>query len=98
MNGCPADIANPDPKALLESILDDYKKKQTDIKMKAKEKLIQSLASASAINYGKSLSDAEMQEIVDRLFACENPNYSPSGFLIISILILEEIERKFGKG
>ena len=49
------------------------------------------------MNYGKSLSDAEMQEIVDRLFACENPNYSPGGNPVISILSLEEIDKKFGK-
>jgi DNA mismatch repair protein MutL len=98
MNGCPADITNPDPRGLLESILDDYKNKQTDIKVKARERLILSLASASAVNYGKSLSDAEMQEIVDRLFACENPNYSPGGNPVIFILSLEEIEKKFGKG
>jgi DNA mismatch repair protein MutL len=97
MNGCPADIANPDPKGLLESILDEYKNKKTDIKVKAREKLILSLAAASAVNYGRSLSDAEMQEIVDRLFACENPNYSPGGHPVISILSLEEIDRKFGK-
>jgi DNA mismatch repair protein MutL len=98
MNGCPADISNPDPKGLLENILDEYKNKQTDIKIKAKEKLILSLAAASAVNYGSSLTDAEMQEFVDRLFACENPNYSPGGNPVISILSLEEIERKFGKG
>jgi DNA mismatch repair protein MutL len=97
MNGCPADITDPDPKGLLESILDEYKNKQTDIKVKAKERLILSLASASAVNYGRSLSDAEMQEIIDRLFACENPNYSPSGHAIISIINLEEIDRKLGK-
>jgi DNA mismatch repair protein MutL len=98
MNGCPADIHNPDPKGLLESILDEYKNKQTDIKVKARERLLHSLAAASAVNYGKALSDAEMQEIVDRLFACENPNYSPGGNPVISILSLEEIEKKFGRG
>ncbi len=28
---------------------------------------------------GKQLTDLEMQELIDQLFACENPNYSPSG-------------------
>ena len=98
MNGCPADIHNPDPKGLLESILDEYKNKQADIKVNARERLIHSLAAASAVNYGKALSDAEMQDIVDRLFACENPNYSPGGNPVISILSLEEIDKKFGRG
>jgi DNA mismatch repair protein MutL len=59
MNGCPADLHNPDPKGLLESILDEYKNKQTDIKVKARERLIHSLAAASAVNYGKALSDED---------------------------------------
>ena len=95
LNGCPADLLNPDPKGLLESILDEFKNKRTDIKIKARERLILSLAAASAVNYGRPLSDAEMQELVDRLFACENPNYAPSGYPIISIISLEEIEKKF---
>jgi DNA mismatch repair protein MutL len=95
MNGCPADIPNPDPKGLLESIIDEYKNRRVDIKIKAREKLILSLASASALNYGKPLSAEEMQELVDSLFACENTNYSPSGFPIIAIISLEELEKKF---
>ncbi len=95
LNGCPADLSNPAPRELLESILHEYKNKQTDIKVKARERLIMSLAAASAIRYGKSLSTAEMQELVDRLFACENPNYSPGGRPVISIIPLDEIDKKF---
>ncbi|MBN2273531.1 MAG: DNA mismatch repair endonuclease MutL [Bacteroidales bacterium] len=95
LNGCPADMQNPDPKGLVESILEEFKNKQHDIKINARERLMMSLASAAAVNYGKSLSDAEMQELIDRLFACENPNYSPSGHPVVSIISLEEIERKF---
>ncbi len=95
MNGCPADIQNPDPKELLENFLEEYKTKETDIKIKTREKLIRALAAASAIPYGKSLSDAEMQALVDELFACENPNYSPSGIPVIIIINIEELEKKF---
>jgi DNA mismatch repair protein MutL len=95
MNGCPADIQNPNQKELLETFLEEYKSKETDIKIKAREKMIRALASVSAIPYGRTLSDAEMQALVDELFACENPNYSPSGFPVMSIISLEELEKKF---
>jgi DNA mismatch repair protein MutL len=95
LNGCPADLQNPNPKELLESILNEYKDKQTDIKVKTRERIIMSLAAASAIRYGKPLSSDEMQDLVDRLFACENPNYSPDGHSVISIIPLEEIEKRF---
>jgi len=53
------------------------------------------MAQASAISYGKTLSHDEMKELVDHLFACEMPNFSPSGKNIISILNLDEIEKRF---
>lgn len=96
VNGCPADIKNPEPKALIESILEEYRNTKEDIKKSTKEKVVRCLAKSSAIGYGVALTIAEMQVLVDQLFACENPNYSPSGKKIISIMSLEEMEKKLG--
>ena len=96
VNGCPADIKNPEPKALIESILEEYRNTKEDIKKSTKEKVVRCLAKSSAIGYGVALTVAEMQVLVDQLFACENPNYSPSGKKIISIMSLEEMEKKLG--
>ena len=96
VNGCPADINNPEPKALIESILEEYRNTKDDIKKNTKEKLARCLAKSSAIGYGVALTIPEMQVLIDQLFACENPNYSPSGKKIISILNLEEMEKKLG--
>jgi DNA mismatch repair protein MutL len=41
------------------------------------------------------LSVEEMQHLVDELFACENPNYSPSGKKILAIMNTTEIEKLF---
>ncbi len=95
INGCPADIQNPNQKELLESFLEEYKNQEIDIKIKAREKMIRALASVSAIPYGRPLTDTEMQALVDELFACENPNYSPSGSPVMAIISLEELEKKF---
>ena len=38
---------------------------------------------------------AEAQRLIDSLFACENPEYTSQGRRIISIMSLEEIDRKF---
>jgi DNA mismatch repair protein MutL len=95
INGCPSDIPNPNPKELIETLIEEYKNTRGDIKVNAKERIAGSLAKASAINYGTLLTAEEMQEIVDRLFACEEPNYSPSGKKVISILSIEEFENIF---
>ena len=96
VNGCPAEVRNPEPAALMESILEEYRNTQADIKKSAKEKVARCLAKSSAVGYGISLNVTEMQNLTDQLFACENPNYSPSGRKILSIINLDEIERKLG--
>jgi DNA mismatch repair protein MutL len=94
INGCPSDIPNPDPKELIEILLEQYKSTQSDLKTNAKENVARSLAIASAINYGTPLATEEMQELVDQLFACEEPNYSPTGKKTMSILDMDEFEKK----
>jgi DNA mismatch repair protein MutL len=37
-----------------------------------------------------------MLVIIDQLFACETPAYTPSGKSIISLIPLEEIDARFG--
>lgn len=96
VNGCPADISNPEPKVLIETILEEYRNTQDDIKKNSQERVARCLARSSAIGYGVALSVHEMQVLIDQLFACENPNYSPSGKKIISIMNLEEMEKKLG--
>jgi DNA mismatch repair protein MutL len=36
-----------------------------------------------------------MEELFDMLFACSLPNYSPSGKIVMSIITLEELDRRF---
>ncbi len=94
INGCPSDIDNPDPKALIERLMEEYKNTLGDIKIPAKERLARSMARAAAIHYGKKLQPEEMNSLVDELFACENPNYSPSGKPIITIIDMDELDSK----
>ncbi|MGQ1908838.1 DNA mismatch repair endonuclease MutL [Marinifilum sp. RC60d5] len=95
INGTPADIQNSEPKELLENLLANYKTNQLDVKLKVRENLAKSLAKASAVNYGKSLSYEEMSSIIDQLFACNVPNFTPDGKPIISVLETQELEKRF---
>ncbi|MEA1897055.1 MAG: DNA mismatch repair protein MutL, partial [Bacteroidota bacterium] len=84
-----------DPVEALEVLLHEYKATQANLEKGHKERLAQSLAKASSIPYGKVLSQEEMRDLVDRLFACNSPNYSPGGKPVISIISMEEFEEKF---
>ncbi len=91
IHGIPETVKNSDPKSLIEQMLENYKAYEADPGKELSEKIARSLAKASAIPYGKILEMQEMRELVDKLFGCSNPNYSPSGKLIISIIRTEEI-------
>jgi DNA mismatch repair protein MutL len=95
IGGYPGDSHNENPRDLIEKFLEIYKSTETDIKISVREKIARSLASAGAFNYGEVLSPIAMQDLVDNLFACESPGYSPSGKPVISIIGIEELERKF---
>jgi len=92
VNGYPSNSAANDPREMIELLLEEYKATGTDIREGSKERVCKSLARASAIPYGKLLTREEMQEIIDALFSSSNPNYSPSGKLILTILNIDEIE------
>ncbi len=95
IQGTPADLGDIDGEDLIGQLLEHYKQTQTDIKLKLKEQVALSLAKTSCIGYGRKLTDEEMQGIVDNLFACQVPNYTPDGKTVINIMETDEIEKRF---
>ncbi len=51
------------------------------------------LARQAAIPHGQILSNEEMENIVNQLFACSNVNYAPDGKAVLAILPQMEIEK-----
>ena len=76
-------------------MIEQYKSLHGEINVGSSERIARAASRASAIDYGKQFTDLEMQELVDQLFACSNPNYSPSGKLIVKIIELEELDNHF---
>ena len=95
IKGRPADSDSSNPLEMLEILLQDYKNTKAEPSAGAKEKIAAGMACASAIQYGKVLSQGEMEDLFDTLFACRLPNYSPKGKPVISIMTLEEIDKRF---
>jgi DNA mismatch repair protein MutL len=94
VNSLPASSSVTDPAKLIENLLAIMNENHALPFSDAKHRIALSMAKASAIGYGKVLSNFEMQEIVDKLFACSEPNITPDGKKIIDILELDEIERR----
>ncbi len=61
------------------------------------ERIAKSMACKGAIKAGQPLSQVEMEELVDRLFATELPGHDVHGRPTILRLTLDELARRFGR-
>jgi DNA mismatch repair protein MutL len=95
VNSQPAENGSSDPGEMLKTVLEVYKNTETDPAIGMKEKVASAMSRASAIAYGKVLSQSEMEDLFDSLFACAAPNYSPAGKPVINIVTLEELDKRF---
>ncbi|MFP4059728.1 MAG: DNA mismatch repair endonuclease MutL [Bacteroidales bacterium] len=97
VNGYPSMLSNHDPVKVLQDFITEYVNTSRDVKISAHEKMAQSLSKTSAINYGKILMLEEMQEMVDQLFACKEPGFTPGGLPVLQIITLNELTKRFGQ-
>ena len=95
VNGIPAILGECDAKQMVEKLIEHFKNINLDMKPDLKDRIAKSVARTSAINYGRHLNLEEMRELIDNLFACQTPNFSPDGKKIITIITHEEIDKKF---
>ncbi|MEX2594509.1 MAG: DNA mismatch repair endonuclease MutL [Anditalea sp.] len=79
INGIPADVPINNEKALFEALLEQFKHFKSQLSLDKKENLARSLAKKSSLKKGAKLDGQEMENLVGRLFACQNPNYGLSG-------------------
>ncbi len=90
----PAGMKWGDEGKVIKDILDyylEYGKKDTDMQ----NKIAASYSCKAAIKAGDKLSDQEMHNLVDRLFATQNPYFCPHGRPIVVNLTLDELDKRF---
>ena len=97
INGIPAGIEGLNPVELVRSMLHTAMEKGNDVKEEIQGLLALTLAQAAAIAYGQVLGNEEMAALVDSLFACPSPNYTPDGHIVLATIKEEEIEKLFSK-
>ena len=95
INGTPADAAGCDAVELLEKILDNYKINRTDLQLDRKLNLAKTLAAQLSVKAQTRLSELEMQNLVDQLFACNVAEIAPNGKKTYIIIGMEEMMEKF---
>jgi DNA mismatch repair protein MutL len=96
LTGLPADIDLPEPEQMLHDMLRDEYPKTGDALASIREQISRIMARRSHIRAGKILSPIQMRQLVDELFACENPYYNPEGRPVLLTITIPEIMQRLG--
>ena len=97
INGIPSGIEGLNPVELVRNMIHTAMEKGNDVKEEVQTILASTLARAAAIVYGQVLSNEEMSNLVDNLFACPSPNYTPDGKTVLATIKEDDIEKLFSK-
>jgi DNA mismatch repair protein MutL len=95
IKGIPADLSDEDPSLWLDHFLKEFMEKGGDIRGERDRMIASALARTGAIKHGKVLMPMEMRELLDQLFACAEPGFTPEGKTVFRILPLEDIDKMF---
>ncbi len=90
----PTDVKVGRESQILLDIIDYYKNEPLKDFDHA-EKIAAAYSCKNAIKSGEKLSQMEMHNLVDQLFACESPFFCPHGRPVVITIDLEELDRKF---
>ena len=97
VTGYPSDTMNDDPAEVIEIFIEEYKSTGNEPGLSTREKMARSMSRAAAMPYGKTLSEREMDNLFNTLFTCSSPNWSPTGKPAVSIITLEELDKRINR-
>jgi DNA mismatch repair protein MutL len=95
VNGIPSALSSGREKELFEGLLEQFKYNQSTLSLPLQENLARALARRACIKTGQKLDRQEMQSLIDHLFACRTPNYTPDGRPTFFIFEIAKIESYF---
>jgi len=95
VNGIPSNVSPGREKELFEGLVEQFKLNHSTLSVPLQENLARALAKRACIKSGQKLDRQEMQSLIDHLFACGNPNYTPDGRPTFFIFELNKIESYF---
>ncbi|MCC3158765.1 DNA mismatch repair endonuclease MutL [Hymenobacter sp. 15J16-1T3B] len=98
VQGLPADVPHrSNEKELLEGLLEQFRVPGGRARLDRREQLARALARRVAAGVPARLSELEMTALVDRLFACETPGYTPDGQRTLVMLELDQLQAFFAR-
>ena len=95
IQGVPSSIEGLNPISLVCDMLAEATEKGDVSKEEIHRAMALTMARSSAIVIGQVLSANEMTALIEDLFACEMPAYTPDGKKVFTIIAEDEIEKRF---
>jgi DNA mismatch repair protein MutL len=93
--GIPVTISESQIAVIIEQLLEDIKNDIPDTSFSQLDIMAKSLAKSLAIKTGTKLDLKEQEELVNKLFLCKEPSFSPFGKTTFITVNLDEIDKKF---
>lgn len=92
----PSGLDGLDYVALVQDLVASAREKTTSAIDDINHSIALELARNAAVTYGQVLTNAEMENIVNSLFACSNFSYTPDGKKILTMLRQTDLGQLFG--
>ncbi|MGK0252712.1 MAG: DNA mismatch repair protein MutL [Mariniflexile sp.] len=93
--GVPVTVPESEVSIILEQLIGDVENEVPDSNFSATDLLAKSMAKSLAIKRGQSLQKDEQEHLVNKLFACKEPNVSPNNRTTFITMSVDELDKKF---
>jgi len=97
VQGLPSDLAPCNEQEVFEGLIEQYKQNTKNLEIPRKESLQRALAKRLARTRARKIQEGEVDSLIDQLFACGQPNYTPGGKPTYVLISLEKINSWFGR-
>ncbi|MDD7886713.1 DNA mismatch repair endonuclease MutL [Flavivirga sp. 57AJ16] len=95
ITGVPVSVPESEVSIILEQLISDVENEVPDSNFSAIDLLAKSMAKSLAIKTGQSLQKDEQEHLVNKLFACKEPNITPANRSTFITLSVDELDKKF---
>jgi DNA mismatch repair protein MutL len=95
ITGVPVCVPESEVSIILEQLISDVENEVPDSNFSATDLLAKSMAKSLAIKTGQSLKKDEQEHLVNKLFACKEPNVSPTNRVTFITMSVDELDKKF---
>lgn len=93
--GVPVSVPESEVSIILEQLISDVENEVHDNNFSTTDLLAKSMAKSLAIKTGQKLGKDEQEHLVNSLFACKEPNVSPTNRVTFITMSVDELDKKF---